>query len=98
MKDYRMIKTGDWTVADLIKYLVNVQSTLSPSELDRLRATSAFSKEGNVSDKTRHRAVDLYEPQDLFRQLGLPIIDWGSNTKWRSSSEEGEQLLVNQYL
>lgn len=86
-----MIKTGDWTVADLIKYLVNVQSTLSPAELERLQATSAFAKEGDVGEKkTRHRAVDLYEPQDLFRQLGLPIIDWGSNTKWRSSSEEGE--------
>ena len=86
-----MIKTGDWTVADLIKYLVNVQSTLSLSELDRLRATSAFSKEADIGEKkARYRAVDLYEPQDLFRQLGLPIIDWGSNTKWRSSSEEGE--------
>lgn len=90
----RMIKTGDWTVADLIKYLVNVQTTLSTAELERLQATSAFAREGDESGekKTRVRAIDLYEPQDIFRQLGLPLIDWGSNSKWRGSSEEGMQF------
>lgn len=87
----RMVKTGDWAAADLIKYLVNVKSTLSAGELEKLQVTDAFSKEGDVGEnKTRYRAVDLYEPQDLFRQLGLPIINWGSNTKWKSSSAEGE--------
>ena len=84
-----MIKTGDWTVADLIKYLVNVQTTLSAAEMEKLRATSAFIKEGG-GEQTRFRAVDLYEPQDKLRQLGLPIIDWGTSTKWRGSSEEGK--------
>src|ERR1700692_225715 len=82
-----MIKTGDWTVADLIKYLVNVQTTLSATEMEKLQATSAFAKEGG---KTRFRAVELYEPVDNLRQLGLPIIDWGTNTKWKGASEEGE--------
>lgn len=87
----RMVKTGDWAAADLIKYLVNVKSTLSAGELEKLQVTDAFLKEGDVGEnKTRYRAVDLYEPQDLFRQLGLPIINWGSNTKWKSSSAEGE--------
>ena len=86
---FRMIKTGDWTVADLIKYLVNVQTTLSAAEMEKLRATSAFIKEGG-EPKARFRAVDLYEPQDTFRQLGLPIIDWGANAKWKGASEEGE--------
>jgi hypothetical protein len=87
-----MIKTGDWTVADLIKYLVNVRTTLTAAEIERLRATSAFVKEGDLGGekKTRFRAVDLYEPQDIFRQLGLPIIDWGINTRWRGTSEEGK--------
>jgi hypothetical protein len=84
-----MIKTGDWTVADLIKYLVNVQSTLSATEIERLQATSAFVKEGG-EQTARFRAVDLYEPQDNIRQLGLPILDWGANTKWKASSEEGK--------
>lgn len=88
-----MIKTGDWTVADLIKYLVNVQSTLSVTEMERLQATFAFAKEGDTSEqKTRHRAADLYEPQDLFRHLGLPLIDWGANAKWKGGSEEGTRL------
>jgi|ERR1700734_988553 hypothetical protein len=89
-----MIKTGDWTVADLIKYLVNVQTTLSAAEMEKLQATSAFAKEGG-GQKTRFRAVDLYEPQDILRQLGLPIIDWGANTKWKGASEEGVFLRKN---
>ena len=88
---YRMIKTGDWTVADLIKYLVNVQMTLSAAEMEKLQATYAFVKEGDEKT-TRFRAVDLYEPVDSLRQLGLPIIDWGTNTKWRGVSEEGRLI------
>lgn len=90
----RMIKTGDWTIAELVKYLVAVQSTLTPTETDRLRATAAFTKEEaeNTTDikKARYKASDLYEPSDAFRQLGLPIIAWGQHPKWRTNSEEGE--------
>jgi hypothetical protein len=88
-----MIKTGDWTVADLIKYLVNVQTTLSTAEMDKLQATFAFVKE-NDEQKTRFRAMDLYEPLDSLRQLGLPIIDWGTNTKWKGASEEGGSYMM----
>lgn len=90
-----MIKTGDWTTAELIKYLVAVQSTLAPVELDRLRLTAAFLKESpkdSVSTDqgvTRYKASDLYEPSDVFRKLGLPIIAWGEDVKWKSNSEEG---------
>ena len=90
-----MIKTGDWTTADLVKYLVDVQFTLSTTELDRLRMTSAFPKESGISqmpDKekvTRCKASELYEPSDTLRELGLPVIAWGGRTKWRNSSEEG---------
>lgn len=88
-----MIKTGEWAIADLIKYLVAVQQTLSQAEMDRLRATSAFPKEKSGEEgqeQTRYRASDLYEPLDVFRKLKLPVIDWGSQTRWRSQSEEGE--------
>lgn len=89
-----MIKTGDWTIHDLVKYLVSVRSTLSSTELDKLRQTAAFplespSKESKV---TRRKAADLYEPSDTLRDLGLPILDWGKDNKWRPSSEEGEYL------
>lgn len=96
-----MIKTGDWTIADLTKYLVQVKSTLTPDEMARLTMTAAFSKERNSSDdvgadghkQVRYRAKQLYEPLDIFRQLGLPVIDWGSQPRWRGTSEEGESIL-----
>lgn len=102
-----MIKTGDWTIPDLIKYLVSVQSTLQPIEIERLRLTPAFPEEAtaerNKDDGTqkkvpKFKASDLYEPLDVFRNLGLPLIDWGgkdSKHKWRSSSEEGTLSTVS---
>jgi Protein of unknown function (DUF3684) len=95
-----MIKTGDWTIFDLIKYLVSIQSTLLPQERERLRHTSAFTKEGSGKDQLaqsapgrkvqRYKAMDLYEPVEVFRELGLPIIDWGVDNRWKPSSDEGE--------
>lgn len=79
-----------------MKYLVAVQTTLTSAELERLRMTSAFPKETTGSDALekakvpRCKASDLYEPLDTFKELGLPTIDWGGRTKWRSSSEEGQ--------
>ncbi|KIP09762.1 hypothetical protein PHLGIDRAFT_102310 [Phlebiopsis gigantea 11061_1 CR5-6] len=92
----RMIKTGDWSIVDLIKYLVAVQSTLSDDETTRLKMTAAFSAESTPSDgmkkPERFRADQLYEPLDTFRKLGLPILDWGTQTKWKPSSEEAKFL------
>lgn len=94
---YRMIKTNEWTIADLIKYLVAVRNTLTSEEWSRLKLTSAFSKEtspGELSDgqkkPPRFQASQLYEPLPVFRDLGLPVIDWGTQHKWRATSEEGE--------
>ena len=96
-----MIATGDWTTFDLVKYLVSVQSTLTVPEMGRLSGTSAFPKEGAGKEQSaagtspkvqRYRARDLYEPIDIFRELGLPIIDWGTN-QWRPESYEGKFLL-----
>lgn len=89
-----MIKTNEWTIADLTKYLVSVQASLTPEELQKLRATAAFPKESQGdSDETgkrlRFTANQLYEPLDVFRTMKLPVIDWGQQLKWKSSSEEG---------
>lgn len=90
-----MIKTNEWTIADLTKYLVTVKATLTAEEMERLKVTAAFPKENrSESDigevkRVRCQAKDLYEPLEIFRQLGLPVIDWGTQTKWRSSSDEG---------
>ncbi|KAG6891738.1 hypothetical protein C0992_006158 [Termitomyces sp. T32_za158] len=93
----RMIKTNEWTVADLAKYLVSIQSALSPEEWARLKMTAAFFKEETLKgdtgqNATRYQAQKLYEPVDVFRNLGLPVIDWGKQTKWRSSSDEAKFL------
>jgi hypothetical protein len=98
----RTIATGDWTTFDIVKYLVSIQSTLAAPEMGRLSETFAFPKEGagkgqsaaGTSPKVqRYRAKDLYEPIDIFRELGLPIIDWGPNSQWRPESDEGKFLL-----
>ncbi|KAI0822620.1 hypothetical protein BC628DRAFT_1388241 [Trametes gibbosa] len=95
----RMIKTGDWTIAELIKYLVAVQATLTDVEFERLQMTSAFLRERLTDEKLpengklpRGRAGELYEPLDVFRELKLPVIDWGTHPKWRSGSEEAKFL------
>lgn len=91
-----MIKTNEWTVADLIKYLVAVQTTLTAEELSRLKITAFFAKEGSSTEKDekpkRYQARELYEPLSVFRDLGLPLIDWGTQHKWRPSSDEGLYL------
>ncbi|PCH38307.1 hypothetical protein WOLCODRAFT_96891 [Wolfiporia cocos MD-104 SS10] len=99
----RMIKTGDWTIAELIKYLVAVQGTLTPVEMDRLRATAAFPKEAandgdssNIKEErksVRFKASVLYEPLDIYRELQLPVLDWGQQSRWRSNSEEAKFMI-----
>jgi hypothetical protein len=97
-----MVKTGDWTISDLITHLVTIQSTLTPGEITKLQMTSAFSEEGEDTSpggkKPRYRASDLYEPSVTNRKLGLPIIDWGEKTKWRSNSDEGSFFPLEIYL
>jgi len=102
-----MIETGDWTIPDLIEYFVSVQHTLQPIEIERLQLTPAFpqeatieqDKDGNGTPKKgpKLKASDLYEPLDVFKDLGLPIIDWRSKDgthKWRPNSEEGTPDMV----
>ena len=92
-----MVKAGQWTNQELVKYLLSDRITLSQTEVDDLRAYPAFSEEDRNEDGTsnkvpRVKASDLYEPLDVFKVLGLPIIDWlGKDNKprWKHNSEEG---------
>ncbi|TFK75311.1 hypothetical protein BDN72DRAFT_892280 [Pluteus cervinus] len=93
----RMVKTNAWTIPDLAKYLASVRSDLSADEMTKLKMTAAFSTEipeGVHDDKkpTRYRARQLYEPLEIHRQLGLPLIDWGKQVKWKSNSTEAKFL------
>ncbi|KAJ7039263.1 hypothetical protein C8F04DRAFT_1087709 [Mycena alexandri] len=91
----RMIKTNEWSIFELTKYLVDVKTSLTPEEFTKLKNTAAFSKELGAGDadkkRTQYCARQLYEPIDTFRQLGLPVIDWGQN-KWKSSSDQAKLL------
>ena len=90
-----MVVTGHWGTYDFIRYLVQVQSTLTLDEYTTLKRLEAFFKEGTgrrVSEKPRYRALDLYPPLDIFRKLQLPIIDWGKG--WKDESDEGNRLTL----
>ncbi|KZW00398.1 hypothetical protein EXIGLDRAFT_639482 [Exidia glandulosa HHB12029] len=90
----RMISTGGWSTYDLVKYLVSVQSSLSPEEVGRLSATHAFPREGAEAAPgergQRFAPGDLYEPLDTFRTMGLPVLKWHDTHKWRSNGEEAQ--------
>ena len=95
----RLIGGGTWTCQDLMRYLVSVKDTLSDEEMARLRQTAAFpvevenafDAEGGAAKPAvvRRKPHQLYEPTEVMRALGLPVLDWGEG-KWRSNSEEGE--------
>ena len=93
-----MIETGDWTTHDLVKYLVSIQSTLTTEEIERLSQSYAFleesarEKEYATGASQKVRVMDLYEPVDIHRELGLPVIDWGADNQWRPESDEGKFL------
>jgi hypothetical protein len=96
-----MIETGDCTTYDLVNYLVSIQPTLTSQEFEHLPLISAFPKEtagreqsaaGASRKVRRYKAKDLYEPNDLFRELGLPIIDWGAEYQWDPRSNNGKFL------
>lgn len=96
-----MIKTNEWTLAELVKYLVSVQSTLTKEEWQRLRMTPFFFKEPIKSDGSdatkprRYPAKQLYEPSKTLRDMNLPLIDWGVQHKWKPASDEGMCSLSN---
>ncbi|KAJ7727670.1 hypothetical protein DFH07DRAFT_930749 [Mycena maculata] len=88
----RMIKTREWSLFELTKYLVDVKAELTQTEWSKLQMTAAFSKEGETDQKRKqYFAKQLYEPVDVFRQLGLPVIHWGKH-KWRASSDQAKLL------
>lgn len=94
-----MIQRG--TTYDLVKYLSSVESSLTSQEIEHLQQTSIFSKEGARKEHLatepsqevqRYKAMDLYEPAGRFRELGLPVIDWGADNPWKPTSNNGKFL------
>ncbi|KAG6375323.1 hypothetical protein JVT61DRAFT_3551 [Boletus reticuloceps] len=90
----KMVETGNWSIPDLVGYLVQVQDTLTPDEFSRLESFVGFAEEGAQGDsdrRHRYRALDvLYPPLDIFRQLRLPVIDWSE--RWQNESDQAVLL------
>ena len=97
----RVTETDDWTTRDLIKYLVSIQPQ-QPIDIRRFQSVPIFPKEVTGEQETnedgtpkmaqRFKVAHLHQPLDVFRKLGLPIIDWEGNDgkyKWRPNSREG---------
>jgi hypothetical protein len=93
--DDRLIGGGTWSCQDLMKYLVSVKDTLTTEEMGKLKHTNAFpleqplNEDGSKADIIRQKPLQLYEPIDTMRNLGLPVLDWGEG-KWKPGSDEGE--------
>ncbi|KAI6094846.1 hypothetical protein F5141DRAFT_1295920 [Pisolithus sp. B1] len=90
----RMLPTGDWTVHDLVSYLVQQGSSLSSEDLSVLESAKIFLKESVQSseENTHHCVRDLYPPVDIFRKLQLPIIKWSKKSEWRDTTPEARLL------
>ncbi|KAI9486689.1 MAG: hypothetical protein EXX96DRAFT_496731 [Benjaminiella poitrasii] len=66
----RLISDGSWSHVELIKYLTSVQSTLSETEVRRLRGTPIFTKEGEEP-----RSKDIEVPTTKLGDDGKPIME-----------------------
>jgi hypothetical protein len=94
-----MVKTNKWTNQELLKYILSPSNKLQSDEVDQLKLLPAFSKEG-VTNGTRFKISELYEPLDVFRTLGPPIIDWkgeDGKIKWYRGSGDGMPIAVQSH-
>ncbi|MCJ1285547.1 hypothetical protein MMC26_004888 [Xylographa opegraphella] len=89
--DASLVKPA-WSHVDLIKYLASVRNDIPNDDVKRLRDTAicpAEAANGKATDK-RYRLIELFEPSDVLRAMGLPLLQWPGI--FRSGSEEGKFL------
>lgn len=100
----RLLGSGEWNHADLIKYLVSVKEILTEHEVEKLKHTNWLPKEGEPKVEVppgpdgkprkprtnRYSANQLYEPSPANQALKLPLVEWPG--KWRSTSDEAKLL------
>ncbi|KAF8581823.1 hypothetical protein K439DRAFT_1513339 [Ramaria rubella] len=76
---HRMIRTGDWGIPDLIRYLVAVEGSLTAMEMERLRETVAFTMEELEDQRdgvfpanpSNDPAASMTMPKRRFRAMDL---------------------------
>ncbi|KAH8828511.1 hypothetical protein DL96DRAFT_1603553 [Flagelloscypha sp. PMI_526] len=83
----RMVKTNEWSAPELCKYFANMKWIDYGFTPIFMREKSADMKEKSP----RHTASQLHEPLEVFREMKLPVVDWGT-AKWRPTSDEARFL------
>ncbi|KAL4898511.1 hypothetical protein BDV59DRAFT_167032 [Aspergillus ambiguus] len=85
-----------WSHVDLIRYLASVSEDIPSNDIKRLRDTSICTAElgdhgdSKTANRKRYKILELYEPKDSLRSLGLPIIEWPG--VYLPNSKEGKFL------
>ncbi|KAJ3047161.1 hypothetical protein HK097_000176, partial [Rhizophlyctis rosea] len=83
------LATLKWDHIQLIKYLASVQGKLTDTEVQRLRVTPLFPREGQEEGR-RWRAEELFFPQEQLRGFGVSLLSWRG--KWRGGTDEARFL------
>ena len=65
------------------------ESTSSSAKL----AAEAPEKANEPVPITRYITGELFKPSDAIRALGLPILAWNTQIRWKANSTEGNVLL-----
>ncbi|KAI6101856.1 hypothetical protein F5141DRAFT_1242841 [Pisolithus sp. B1] len=92
---HQMSSTGNWTVFNLIDYLVQEEPSLTSEDFSTLKLSKIFMNEslqGNEEENTCYRIDELYPPVDIFRRLRLPVIKWSGKSEWMDTSFEAQLL------
>ncbi|GES75149.1 hypothetical protein GLOIN_2v1834043 [Rhizophagus clarus] len=93
---FNRLNQGNWDHMQLLKYFASISSDLKKDEIRILKTKPIWPKE-NLADSQptskiqRFITSDLHVPSPLYREFGLPIIDWKG--KWSSSTQEGKFLI-----
>ncbi|TFK32675.1 hypothetical protein BDQ12DRAFT_739250 [Crucibulum laeve] len=67
---------------EVLHYLRGKEQELTPNDRDILRSTLAFSsaprRQGPAGKfvRSRHRLTELYKPETILYEMGLPILEW----------------------
>ncbi|KAG6369865.1 hypothetical protein JVT61DRAFT_13426 [Boletus reticuloceps] len=91
----QMRPRGNWTVLDLIQYLVQEERSLTDDDISGLKLIKIFTKEdsqGSHEENIGCCADELFPPVDTFRKLQLPVIEWSEKLEWRDTSSEARLL------
>ncbi|KAI6159818.1 hypothetical protein EDD17DRAFT_1761872 [Pisolithus thermaeus] len=92
---HHMSSTGNWTVFNLIDYLVQEEPSLTSEDFSTLKLSKIFRNErsqGNEEENICYRIDGLYPPVDIFRRLRLPVIKWSGKSEWMDTSLEAQLL------